>query len=494
LQDIILEVRDISKSFSGVKVLDKVSMKIKKGEVHVIVGENGAGKSTLMKIISGVYKKDEGEIFFEGNPVQIDSVDKALGMSISIIHQEFNLLPHRTIGQNIFLGREPVKNRFLHSIDHELIYKRSTELLKFLGMDIDPRIKVTNLGIAQQQMVEVVKALCFELKVLIMDEPTATLTRTETARLFEMILKLKNEGVSIIYISHRLEELKQIADTLTILRDGKVAGTMPARDISIDEIIHLMVGRDIKNQYERPHSEPGEEVLRAEGLSSKRFKNVNINMRKGEIVGLFGLIGAGRTEVAKSIFGYDPIESGSVYINGKKFRKLNTMITTSKMIGFLPEDRKDEGEIIEMPIKYNIVHAALKKIFRHSIIFGRKEKEVATKYIDELNIRTTSVNKLVKFLSGGNQQKVVIAKWMCAECDILIFDEPTRGIDVGAKAEIYTIMGKLVEQGKAILMISSDMPELIGMCDRIYAMKNGRVTAEFLRSEATQEKILAACV
>lgn len=494
MQDIILEVRDISKSFSGVKVLDKINMKIRKGEVHCIVGENGAGKSTLMKIISGVYKKDEGEIIFEEHPVKIESVDKALSMSISIIHQEFNLLPHRTIEQNIFLGREPIKNRFLHSIDHELIYKRSSELLKFLGIDIDPRTKVSSLGIAQQQMVEVAKALCFESKVLIMDEPTATLTRTETAKLFEMILKLRNEGVSIIYISHRLEELKQIADTLTVLRDGKMVCTMPAKDISIDEIIRLMVGREIKDQYERRHFEPSVEVLKTENLSSKRYKDINIKLRKGEIVGLFGLIGAGRTEVAKSIFGYDPIESGYIYIYGKKYRKLNTMMTTNMKIGFLPEDRKDEGEIIQMPIKYNIVHAALKKIFRHSIIFKKKEMKVAIKYKEELNIRTTSVNKLVKFLSGGNQQKVVIAKWMCAECDILIFDEPTRGIDVGAKAEIYIIMSKLVEQGKAILMISSDMPELIGMCDRIYAMKNGRITAEFSRNEATQEKILAVCV
>lgn len=494
MQDTIFEVRNISKSFSGVTVLEKVNIKIKKGEVHVIVGENGAGKSTLVKIISGVYKKDEGEIIFEGSPVQIDSIEKAQSMGISIIHQEFNLLPHRTIGQNIFIGREPIKNKLLHMIDHGLIYKRSKELLDFLGVDIDPRMQVYRLGIAQQQMVEVAKALCFKSKVLIMDEPTATLTGKETAKLFEMILKLKNEGVSIIYISHRLEELEQIADTLTILRDGKMVGKLDAKNASIDEIVKLMVGREIKNQYKRRHLEPGEEVLRTENLSSKRFSQVNILLRRGEIVGLSGLVGAGRTEVAKSIFGYDPIEKGCVYIYGKKYRKLNTMTTTKLKIGFLPEDRKEEGAIIDMSVRYNIVHTALKNLFKHSIIFSKKETEIVTKYKNEINIRTTSIDKLVKFLSGGNQQKVVVAKWMCAECDIMIFDEPTRGIDVGAKAEIYAIMSRLVEQGKAILMISSDMPELIGMCDRIYTMKDGRITAEFSHSEATQEKILSACV
>ncbi len=494
LNDFILEIRDVSKSFSGVLVLEKINMAIKKGEVHVVVGENGAGKSTLMKIISGVYKMDEGELLFEGKPVHIDSVQKALDLGIAIIHQEFNLLPHRTIGQNIFLGREPMKNKILHTIDHDTIYKRSRELLDFLGLNIDPRTLIYNLGIAQQQMVEVAKALCFKSKLLIMDEPTATLTRKETVKLFEMIQKLKSEGVSIIYISHRLEELKQIADTLTVLRDGKMVGTLKASEASIDQIIRLMVGREIKNQYERQYFPPGEEALRVEHLSAKRFNDVNILVRHGEIVGLAGLVGAGRTEVAKSIFGYESIEKGCVYINGTRFLKLNTKTTTKLRVGFLPEDRKDEGAVIEMSVKHNIVHAVLKRLFRHAVIIGKKETEVAMKYKNDLNIRTTSVNKLVKFLSGGNQQKVVIAKWMCAECDILIFDEPTRGIDVGAKAEIYAIMSKLVEKGKAILLISSDMPELIGICDRIYAMKDGRITGEFSREEATQEKILAVCI
>jgi len=494
LQDTILEVRDVSKSFSGVRVLEHVSFKVARGEVRVVVGENGAGKSTLMKIISGVYKKDEGEIFFEGRPMQFHSVEKALQMGISMIHQEFNLLPQRNVGQNIFLGREPLKTSFLRSVDHEAIYIRSKELLDYLGMEIDPRTPVRNLGIAQQQMIEVAKALCFESKVLIMDEPTATLTRRETAKLFEVIKKLKNEGVSIIYISHRLEEIKQIGDTITILRDGRVISDLEANGASIDDIIRLMVGRQITNQYERRYFSKGEEVLRTEDLSARRFSNVSLSLHRGEIVGLYGLVGAGRTELAKSLFGFESIEKGSIYVYGSRINKMHTGKAVKLRIGFVPEDRKQEGVAIEMPVRHNIVHAVLSSLFRHWIISTKIEVEVATRYIEELKIRTPSVNKLVKFLSGGNQQKVVVAKWMCADCEILIFDEPTRGIDVGAKADIYSIMSSLIEKGKAILMISSDMMELIGMCDRIYTMKDGMITAEFPREEATQERILAACI
>lgn len=494
MNDTILEIRNICKSFSGVPVLEDINMVIKRGEVHVIVGENGAGKSTLMKIISGVYKKDKGELIFEGKPVQIDSVQKALNIGIGIIHQEFNLLPHRTIGQNIFLGREPIKSQFLKTIDYDQICSMSKELLEYLGLDIDPRTLVYNLGIAQQQMVEVAKVLCFKSKVLIMDEPTATLTRKETVRLFEIIRKLRSEGVAIIYISHRLEEIKQIADTLTVLRDGRVVGDLNSDEASIDQIIQLMVGREIKNQYERSYNAHGEEVLRTDNLGAKRFSGVNITLHRGEIVGLSGLVGAGRTEIAKSIFGDDPIEKGSIYLYGKKYNKMNTKKATRLRVGLVPEDRKEEGAIVEMPIKYNIVHAALPRLFKHHIISKKVELSVSTKYKEELNIKAPSVNKLVKNLSGGNQQKVVVAKWMCADCEVLIFDEPTRGIDIGAKADIYSIMSKLVEKGKAILMISSDLPELIGMCDRIYTIKDGKVTAEFFRNEATQEKILAACV
>jgi ribose transport system ATP-binding protein len=327
-----------------------------------------------------------------------------------------------------------------------------------------------------------------------MDEPTATLTRNEIVKLFETIHKLKSEGVSIIYISHRLEELKEIADRISVLRDGKLVGTLDAGEATTDKIIKMMVGREIKNQYHREYNTPGEEVLRVENLSSYRFKDINFYVRKGEIVGLAGLGGAGRTEVIKAVFGYDRFEKGTVHLFGKAYKKLDTRATTKMKVGLVPEDRKDEGLIIEMPIRENIVHASLKMLAVNGVLNRKKEVKEAEKYRSELNIVTSSIRKVVKFLSGGNQQKVVVGKWLCAQCDLILFDEPTRGIDVGAREEIYEIMNRLVGQGKAILMISSDMPELLGMCDRIYVMKDGRLTAEFSAQEATQEKILANCI
>ena len=493
--DVILEIRDVSKSFSGVQVLSGISMRVCKGEVHVVVGENGAGKSTLMKIISGVYQKDGGELLFEGQPVSVKSIRQMQEMGISIIHQEFNLLPYRTIAQNIFLGREPVKKRGMHVIDIEAMNARSRELLGFLGITLDPKTRVSSLGIAQQQMIEVAKALSFDSKVLIMDEPTATLTRNEIAKLFEIIHKLKEEGVSIIYISHRLEELKEIADTISVLRDGTLVGTLEARGATTDEIIKMMVGREITNQYHRDFcTSMGEEVLRIDKLSSYRFKDVSLTAHRGEIVGISGLVGAGRTEVIKAIFGFDRFESGEVTLFGKTYKRLNTRMTTRLKVGLVPEDRKDEGVIIDMPIRQNIVHASLSKLFRNGILNKKTEIETANKYTKELGIVTSSIDKFVKYLSGGNQQKVVVAKWLCAECDLILFDEPTRGIDVGAREEIYEIMNALVKQGKAVLMISSDMPELLGLCDRIYVMKDGRVTQEFSHCDATQEKLLACSI
>ncbi|HHU49124.1 MAG: sugar ABC transporter ATP-binding protein [Caldicoprobacterales bacterium] len=490
-KDYILEVKNICKSFYGVEVLHNVDLGIRPGEVHALVGENGAGKSTLMKIISGVLDKDKGEILFEGKPVERMDVNRAQDLGISIIHQEFNLLPYRTIAQNIFLGREPVKNKILRTIDDDEMNRRSKELLGFLGMEIDPRTRVGNLGIAQQQMVEVTKAIAVDSKVMIMDEPTATLTKKEIDMLFETIRKLKSQGVSIIYISHRLEEIKEIADRVSVLRDGYLIETLNIEDAPQDLIIKLMVGREITNQYNREYFTPGEEILRVENLSSYRFNNINLSVRRNEIVGISGLVGAGRTEVVKSIFGYDKFEKGSVYLFGKKYNRLNTRLTTGLGVGLIPEDRKTEGVIVTKPIRENIVHASLRKLFKRGLLDKEVETRVAEEYREKLNIVTNSINKLVQFLSGGNQQKVVVGKWLCAECDLLLFDEPTRGIDVGAREEIYEIMNELAKEGKAILMISSDMPELLGLCDRIYVMKDGKITAEFQKEEATQEKILA---
>lgn len=492
--NIILEIRNVVKSFSGVTVLHGINLNVKKGEVHVVVGENGAGKSTLMKIISGVYHRDSGEIIYEGKPVEYKTVHESQNAGISIIHQELNLLPHRTAGQNIFIGREQLKVKFLNVIDQNKMYEESTKLLQFLGVDLDPRTNVSMLGIAQQQMVEVAKALTFESKVLIMDEPTATLTSREITRLFEVIHKLKEQGVSIIYISHRLEEIKQIADRLTVLRDGNTVATLDAKKASVEEIIKLMVGREITNQYARDYKEPGEEILSTVDLNSYRFKNANISVHRGEIVGISGLVGAGRTELALTIFGQEHLASGKVILFGKEFKKMNTRRAVKLKVGLVPEDRKNQGVAIDMPLKYNVIHASLKRLFKNGIMSKQKENETASKYIKELNIRTTSINKPVHLLSGGNQQKVVVAKWLCAECELIIFDEPTRGIDVGARAEIYSIMNEFVNQGKAILMISSDLPELLGVCDRIFVMKDGRITGELPRLEATQEKILALSI
>ena len=490
----VLKMRNINKSFSGVQVLYDINFDILKGEVHVVVGENGAGKSTLMKILSGVYEKDSGEITFEGKSMDARKASDAQKLGISIIHQEFNLLPQRTVGQNIFLGREPIKNKMLGAIDEKEINKKSRELLEYLGLDIDPRRKIAGLGVAQQQMIEVAKAISFKSKILIMDEPTATLTNKEIAKLFDMIKRLRDEGVSIIYISHRLEELKQIADRITVLRDGRTVKTIDAEEMCIDEIIRLMVGREITNQYARDYNEPGDELLRVKNLSSYRFRDINLNVSQGEIVGISGLVGAGRTELLKAIFGDEIIEQGTVSFFGKEYLKINTVMTTGLKIGFVPEDRKLEGTAINRALRENIVQASLKRLFKNGILSKSIEKQYAEKYTNILNIRTTSINKPVSLLSGGNQQKVVVAKWLCAECDFILFDEPTRGIDVGARSEIYAIMNDFVQKRKAILMVSSDLPELLGICDRIYVMKDGKLTGEFARGEASQEKILSLSV
>jgi len=490
-QELILKMTKINKSFSGVQVLFDIDLEVRKGEVHVIVGENGAGKSTLMKILSGVYTKDSGEIIFDSKPIVIKNAGHAQEQGINIIHQEFNLLPHRTVGQNIFLGREPMKNERIGLIDDKQINERSQELLDYLKLDVSPKRKVSGLGVAQQQMIEVAKAISYRSKVLIMDEPTATLTNKELVRLFEMIRRLRSEGVAIIYISHRLEELKQIADRITVLRDGHTVGTVDADKIEISEIIRMMVGREITNQYPREFNSPGKDVLRVENLSSFRFRNINLNVKSGEIVGISGLVGAGRTELSKAIFGDEPIDSGTVVFKGKSYKKMTTQLSTGLKIGLVPEDRKEEGAAVDHALRENVVQASLKKLFPNGILSRLKEKEVAEKYVRELKIKTTSINRPVYLLSGGNQQKVVVAKWLCAECDFILFDEPTRGIDVGARAEIYSIMNEFVKNGKAILMVSSDLPEILGMCDRVYVMKDGEFTAEFSHADATQENILS---
>lgn len=491
--EIALQMRGICKAFPGVKALDNVDFEVRKGEVHVLLGENGAGKSTLMKILSGVYAKDGGEIFLADEPVEIHGVREAQALGISIIHQELSMLPDRDIAQNIFLGREPTKNKF-GVVDTRKMYEDSKALLLRLGVDLDPKTMIKGLSIAQQQMVEVVKALSIKTRILIMDEPTSSLTQKEIDRLFAIVKNLRESGISIVYISHRMEEIFEIGDRVTVMRDGKYIDTVDVKDTDMGHLISMMVGRTIEHLYNRTYNEPGEEALRTENLTGLRFRNVNINVHRSEIVGFAGLVGAGRTELVKAVFGYDRIDSGEVYLNGEKMTRHSPKHSVNSGLALLPEDRKTEGLVLEQPIKNNIVQASLTKLFKNFIVNSKVEIKEAEKYREELRIASPDVIRAVSSLSGGNQQKVVLGKWICTGCNVLIFDEPTRGIDVGAKAEIYELMNKLASQGYAILVISSDQIELLGMSDRIYVMCEGEITAEVDRNTATAALLVSYAI
>jgi len=488
--NVILRMTGITKRFPGTLALDNVQLTCEKGKVHVLLGENGAGKSTLVKIISGVYTRDAGTMWFDGKEVNFTDVRQAMAAGISMIHQELSLLPERTIAQNIYLGHEPMKKGLKGVIDYKKMVEESRELLNRLGVDLDPTIQVKKLSIAQKQMVEVVKALSQDVKLVIMDEPTSSLTSREIEKLFEIIQKLKKDGVSVIYISHRMDEIKRIGDSVTVMRDGQYIDTVDAATSDLNTLISMMVGRKIEKMYERNYCEPGEVLFETENLTGIRFRNVNIKVRAGEIVSLSGLVGSGRTEVAKAVFGYDPIDSGKVKLMGKEVKKLSPIKSVANGMGFLPEDRKSEGLILPMSISENVVSASLRKIFRSGFLNSRKEREVGEKYVKNLKIATPDAQKIVGELSGGNQQKVVIGKWLETGCKFLIFDEPTRGIDVGAKSEIYKLLDTLTQQGYGILMISSEMNEVIGISDRVYVMKEGEITGELTRDELTQERIM----
>ena len=492
--NIILKMEHITKRFPGTLALDDVQLTCEKGKVHVLLGENGAGKSTLVKIISGVYSLDEGQMWYDGQVVHYANVRESIDNGISMIHQELNLLPERTIAQNIFIGHEPRVTGTPWLIDYGKMVKQSRELLDDLGVDLNPNMMVKELSIAQQQMVEVVKALSNSIKLLIMDEPTSSLTSREIDKLFEIVEKLKKNGVAIIYISHRMDEIKRIGDQVTIMRDGKYIGTLDAKAMEMDEAVSMMVGRKISNMYVRNYRKPGKEILKTEGLTGLRFRDVNIELHEGEIVSMSGLIGAGRTEVAKSLFGYEPILSGSYTLFGKKVRRPTPQQCIKAGMAFLPEDRKGEGLVLDMPIKTNIVSAALTKVFPNYILNDTKETEVGNKYKDMLRVATPDVKKLVGDLSGGNQQKVAIGKWLNTDCRFIIFDEPTRGIDIGAKAEIYQLMDNLVNDGYGILMISSELNEVIGMSDRVYVMREGEIVGELDKEELTQQGIMQKAI
>lgn len=491
---VALQMTGITKTFPGVKALDNVSFEVRKGEVHVLLGENGAGKSTLMKVLSGIYPKDSGTIELDGAPVTINGVRDAQELGISIIHQELNLLQERTVAQNVYLGREPVKHRCLNNVDIEKMRSDSRELMKKLHLEFSPDTPVKRLSIAQKQMVEVVKALSIRTKILIMDEPTSSLTQREIDALFSIIASLKAQGISIVYISHRMEEIFRVGDRVTVMRDGGYVGTVNVKETTMDDLVAMMVGHRVEDLYGRTYHTPGELALRTENLTGKRFRNVSIEVRRGEIVGLGGLVGAGRTELAKALFGYDQIDGGTIYLNGKALTRHSPRDSVKSGLAFLPEDRKNEGLILDLPIHQNIVQSSLKKLFPHNLLRRETEIEVSRKYRKELRVACPDVFCAVKSLSGGNQQKVALGKWLCTGNDIFIFDEPTRGIDVGAKHEIYELMNDLAAKGAAILFISSDQMELIGISDHIYVMYEGEIVANLSKQEATPEKLVSCAL
>ena len=492
MSDTLIQLEGIVKRFPGVLALDQCHFELHAGEVHALIGENGAGKSTLMKIIGGIYSKDAGRMLFEGQEVEVGSPRQAQDLGISIIHQELNLMPHLTVAQNIFIGREPRTN-IPFIVDDKSINREAQRIFEMLSLKLDPNTKVADLTVAKQQMVEIAKALSFNAKVLIMDEPTAALTDSEIEDLFSLIRQLRQNGVGIVHISHRLEELKLIADRITVMRDGKTIDTLFVEDASIDKIISLMVGRTIyEAEPEIPENPSQEIVLEVRNLNrGKTLRDVNFSLKKGEILGFAGLMGAGRTEVARAIFGADDFTTGEIYIKGKKVQIKTPKDAVTHGVGYLSEDRKRYGLTLGMDVTENTVMASMKKFLNKYIwIDFKKSTSQSNKTVDSLKIKTPKITQKVKFLSGGNQQKVVIGKWLTADTDILIFDEPTRGIDVGAKSEIYKLLNDLVERGKSIIMISSELPEILRMSHRVVVMCEGRITGTLSAKEMTQEKIM----
>ncbi|EMX2133144.1 sugar ABC transporter ATP-binding protein [Citrobacter werkmanii] len=492
MSETFLQMSHITKRFPGVLALSNVDFALHKGEVHALLGENGAGKSTLMKILSGVYQPDEGEIIFEGQPVAFANPLSAQSAGITIIHQEFNLFPELTVEENIFIGREFCKNNRWR-LDEKQQRQAAIDILQKLNLNIAPDTLVADLTVAQQQMVEIAKAISVNAKILIMDEPTAALTETEIDSLFQVTRLLKEQGTGIVYISHRLEELALIADRATVMRDGQFIATVDYDAVKISDLIAMMVGRDLGNIY--PRREPlaqRKPVLEVSGLTRNGvLNNIDFTLYQGEILGFAGLMGAGRTELARAIFGADPIDGGTLKLNGKVTVIKDIPDAIQQGISYLTEDRKKEGLALGLSVERNIM---LGNYPEYSDRFGNVDSKRCQKTSEEqvkaLRIKTPHLEQAALNLSGGNQQKIIIARWVCKDTDILIFDEPTRGIDVGAKLEIYELMNRLVAKGKSIIMISSELPEVLGMCDRILVMRNGRITGELASDDATQEKIM----
>lgn len=488
--EIVLEAKNITKRFPGVLALSDVNFRLVKGKVHALMGENGAGKSTLMKIIAGLYQADEGEIYLHGKKVSFQNPRQALNEGISMIHQELSPIMDMTVAENLFLGKEFCKGKM---IDYKRMNMEARKLLERVGVDLPPTILMKNLSVSQMQMVEIAKAISYEAEIIIMDEPSASITEREVANLFEIVRKLKEEGRSIVYITHKMDEVFKIADEITVFRDGEYVGTYDADEITEHDLIVKMVDRELTEIYPVRRNQPGEEVLKVENLTQEGvFENISFALKKGEILGFAGLMGSGRTEVMNALFGITKLTSGNVYINGEKIEKLTPNKVISKGVGYVTEDRKGNGLVLGMSVFDNTILPSLTGLSgKLGWINKKKSLEVAEEYREKLNIKTPGLQQLAGQLSGGNQQKIVLAKWLIQNPDIIIFDEPTRGIDVGAKTEIYKLVAQLAEDGKAIIFISSEMPEILGMSDRVVVFYEGHKKGELTSKEITQERIMA---
>ena len=483
-----LEIRGVTKEFPGVRALDRVSMTVRAGEVHALLGENGAGKSTLGKILAGVYQRDGGDMLFDGAPFAPADERAAALAGIGIVHQEGSLAPQLSIAENVFAGHLP--SGFLGRVDRRLMADRARALLDALGLPLDPRLPVGTLSAAQAQVVEIAKALSRDLRVLILDEPTAALTLTETDRLFEVVRKLAASGVSVVYVSHRLTEIFQISQRVTVLKDGRLSGTVDTAGSSEDELIRLMVGRDVHIGRQAPAQAPGETVLEVDAIAAPRIVSASLSVRRGEIVCLAGLIGSGRSEVCEAIFGARAITAGGMRLRGRPYRPSGPWEAIAGGIGMMPEDRKTSGLFLNMGIGANISAAVLERVTAGGLVRADRVTELAERYVRELRIATPSVQQLVGNLSGGNQQKVLLAKWLARAPDLLIVDEPTRGVDVGARADIYRILRGLAADGMALLLVSSDLPEVLALADRIVVMADGRTVGELDGDAADEETVL----
>ncbi len=486
----ILNIKGITKEFPGVKALDNVSIQVKRGTIHGLVGENGAGKSTLIKVLAGIYQPNAGELVLDGKVMHFHAPVDAKIAGISVVHQEIKLAETLTVAENMFLGNPVMKGRL---VDWKKMRERAKEIVEELGMDIDVNEVVANLSVAKKQIVEIMHAINANSKILIMDEPSAVLTDRELAVMFQIVKQLREKGITIIYISHRLEEVFELCDNISVLRDGQHIKSMPTSELSRQDLINMMVGREMGQEYPKEPGTIGDVILEVRNLNAGILKDINFSVRAGEVFGISGLVGAGRTELARAILGIDPIESGEVYVRGKRthYRKFADAIKDG--LGLIPEDRKLQGLVQIMTVKKNTTLVNLKRVIRNGIIKEELEDSFSKEYVKKLRVATPNVETEVQYLSGGNQQKVVIAKWLFQESEILFLDEPTRGIDVGAKAEIYRLINQLVKDKKTVIMISSEMPELLGMCDRVMVMHEGRQKGELSAEEATQEKIMAMC-